>query len=443
MDATLHQPSPVDYELEVTVPHAELAAREKTALKRQASQMNLKGFRPGRVPASMVKKMYGEAIAAQIAEQVVSEAFRAEVLEKEGGPEPLGQPRLTEMDYALGGDLKARIRFGVRPEVEIADLSDVEVSRLTREITDEDVEKEAERQLRKKAVLVDAEEPISEASVATIDMQEVDAAGVPIIGQRQDDIEVELDDERLRDDLREALLGKAAGDTFNVELKHEHGPGEGEDHDDHVDRYQVTVKTVKHRQLPELDDELVKVMTNGRLDAVPVWKAELRSEMERAFQRISGEMTQEQMIRAMLERHTFPVPEALTEQALDEMEQEAAKRQGGQLPAGFDREGFRAEQREAAEGQIRWMLLKDQLIEEEGIELTDEDYEREFNKLAENGPAGAEQIKAYFTQQPQLLQNLERRLLNDRLFEALEKRFKVVEKTTEEAAAESEAAEAK
>ena len=442
MDVTINERSPVDFELDIRATNEELEPRLTAALKEQRKKMNLKGFRPGRVPMSIAKKMYGEAIAAQVAEEVVGEAYRDEVAADESR-DVLGQPRLTELDYAMGEDLHAVVRFSVRPDVELADLSGVQVTKLVREISDEDVEEEVQRRLRRAATLVPTEEAATEDDVVIVDLQRVDKeTDTPIIGERQEGQEIELDDERLRTELKDALVGKKAGDSFKVDLPHQHGPDEGHDHDDHVDRFLVTVQDVKQRDLPALDEEFIEEQTAGQVETEEEFRDQLRGEMEQAWERMSREMMQEEIVRALLDAHDFPVPETLVETVLDGMEEEVAKQNDGELPEGFDRGGFRAANRENAEAQVRWMLLKDNVMEEEEIELTEEDFEAEFERMAENGPFDAAMVKQFVAQQPQLLEGIQQRVLNNRLFDALMDRFDIVEKTQEEMEAEMDAEEA-
>lgn len=442
MDVTINERSPVDFELDIRATHDELEPRLNEALREQRKKMNLKGFRPGRVPMSLAKKMYGEAIAAQVAEEVIGEAYRDEIADDESR-NVLGQPRLVELDYAYGGDLHAVVRFGVKPAFDIADLSGTTVNRLVRPITDEDIDEEITRRLRKDAVLSPTDEPVTGDDVAVIDLQRVDRqSDTPIIGERQEGQEVELDDERLRPELRDALLGKKAGDTFKVDLPHQHGPDEGHDHDDHVDRFLVTLNEVRQRELPELDAAWVKEHTADQVETVEDFREMIRGEMKQAWERMSGEMMREEMVRALLEGHDFPVPESMVESVLDEMEEDVAKEYDGKMPQGFDRAGFREASRENAQAQVRWMLLQDRVMEEAAIELTDEDYEAEFERMAESGPFDAAMVKQFVAQQPQLIQGIQQRMLNDRLFAALEPRFTVVEKTQEDFEAEQEAKDA-
>ncbi|MEP0548609.1 MAG: trigger factor [Rhodothermales bacterium] len=442
MDVTINERSPVDFELDIRATNEELEPRLNEALNAQRKKMNLKGFRPGKVPVSIAKKMYGEAIAAQVAEEVIGEAYRDEVAGDESR-DVLGQPRLVTLDYEMGSDLHAVVRFGIRPTVELADLSDVQVRKLVRDIADEDIEEEVQRRLRRQATLTPTETAATEDDVVIIDLQRVDKeSNTPIVGERQEGQEVELDDERLRSELKDALLGKKAGDTFTVDLPHQHGPDEGHDHDDHVDRFLVTVQDVKQRELPAFDEEFVKEQSAGQVETVDAFRDMIRGEMKQAWERMSGEMMREEIVRELLEKHDFAVPETLIETVLDGMEEEVAKQNEGKLPAGFDRGGFRGANRENAETQVRWMLLKDVVMEQEDLDLTEEDFEAEFERMAENGPFDAATVKQFVAQQPQLLEGIQQRILNDKLFAALTSRFDVVETTQEEMEAARAAEEA-
>ncbi len=439
MDATITERTPVDFDLDIRVSHEELEPRITKALKAQRKQMNLKGFRPGHVPLSIARKMHGEEIAARIVEEVIGEAYRDEVAE-DPDRDVLGQPLLAELDYALDQDLHAVVHFGVRPAVEIADLSGVQINRLVRPITDEDVEDELRRRLRRHAVLTPTDAAATEDDVLVVDMQRLDReTDTAIIGERQEGQEVSLDDERLRAEMREGLLGKKAGDSFKLDLALQ---GEDGETTGDTDRFLVTVQEVKTRDLPALDEAFVKEQTADQVETVEGFRDTVRSEMEQAWTRMSGEMMREEMIRAALEAHDFAVPETLVEGALNNMVEDLAKQNEGELPPGFDYAGFRQASRPQAEAQVRWMLIQDKLTEEEEIKLEEADFEAEFERMAAGGPFDTAALKQFIGQQPQLLEGIQQRVLSNKLFEALEKRFEVVEKTQEELEAEHEAQEA-
>ena len=433
----------VDYVLDVTVPAEDLQPQIDAALRRERAQMNLKGFRPGKVPLNVVKKMVGPQVSIQVAEQAIGEAYRTAVAENDEY-EPLGQPRLTDLAFDLDKPdepLKATVQFGVRPAFSLADLSGVPVTRVVRAFTDEDVEADLQRRRDLAATEEDTPEgtQIAAEHVAMVDIQPVDEAG-EATGVKQNAARIVMANPDLRPEMVEALTGLTIGDETTVELPHLHGPHEGHDHDDHIDRYKLTVVDVLQRVVPEVDADFVKSQTNGETEELDDLKGQIREELERSWAGRANQALEQKMVEQFVlgHRESVQVPGTLTEAALDAMFEDVRKQFEGQIPPTFDFDAWRDENRQQAEDQVRWLLIKDQLIEDEGLEVSDEDFEAEFAKLAGDG-MDADLVKQYFSSQPQLLEQMSDQLLNQRVFSALEGRFDVVERSAEEIRAEAEA----
>lgn len=431
--------SAVDYALDVHVPASQIQPQIAEALKRERAGMTLKGFRPGKVPASVVRKMVGPQVAIGVAEQAIGDAYR-EAME---GIEldVIGQPRLDELDFDVtsdAADLKAVVRFGVRPEITLADLSGVPVTRIVRAFTDEDVDADVQRRRDLGATEEDAPEGTAIAAdhVAVVDIQPVSAEGEPT-GVTQHGARLILANPNLRQEMRDALVGRTVGDAVTVELPHEHGDEGGHDHEEHVDRYRLTVTGLQTRVLPEPTPEWIAEQTQGRSESMDDLRDEARAELERNWERRARQAMEQKMVEEFVEAHrdSVPVPTVLTESALDTMLDEARERNGGQLPPTFEVDAFREQNRQQAEDQIRWLLVKEALIHEEGIEVTDDDLDAELAQIA--GDTDVEMVRGYFQQQPQLMEQMADHLLNQRLFSALEKRFTVVDKTREDIEAEA------
>ncbi len=202
----------------------------------------------------------------------------------------------------------------------------------------------------------------------------------------------------------------------------------------------MTVSEVKLRTVPPLDADFVRAHTQGRTDSVDDLRAEARTELERSWNARSKQALEGKMVEAFVDAHrdAFLVPETLVETALDSMLDEARERFGGQLPPTFDADAFREQGRERAEVQVRWLLVKDALIRDEAIEITDDDFEAEFERLA-GGSAEAEMVRMYLRSQPEMMDQMADHLLNERVFAALERRLNVVDKTREDLEAEATA----
>ncbi len=423
MNTTVNQTSPVEYELEITAEASDLETDIKNAIRQQRAQTQLKGFRPGKVPLNLVKKLHGKALAYGIAEKKVQETFQEEILTSDEY-DVIGQPQLTELDYELDGDLRAVIQFGVRPEVELKDLSDEQISRLEREITDEDVDKQLERIRADHADLVPVEDgEITDEFQVILDLQRVDEeSNTPIIGEKEEDVTFFMDDERLHDELRNGLLGRKTGDSFLVDLPH----GEG-DHV-HTHRYKVTIKDTKRRELPELDDAFVGEVSKDQFVSVEELRADLRKNLEEAWQQRSQELLDGRIVEKMLELHSLPVPQSAVELFLDSFIEDVKRQNEDKLPDNFDATAFREANRGEAEKQAKWMLIRDAFIEREGLEVSDEDLEEYFETAAAQNEQLSPAILRQYYESMNMLDRVEQQVLSRKAFDALTEQFNVVGK---------------
>lgn len=434
METSINKVSDVEYEVEITATADDLAAELKTALQRQRAQTEMKGFRPGKVPLNLVKRMHGQAIAYGIAEQKVQEVYQEEILNGEEY-DVLGQPKLTELDYEMDSDLRAVIRFGVRPEVELQDLTGQKVSRLKREITDEDVDEQIDRIRQEHAELVPLQEDdtIDEDTQVIIDLQQIDEeSNTPIIGEKEEDVEFFMDDERLHEELHDELLGKQVGDTFRVELPHD---------EDHSHRYEVTVKDAKRRELPELDDAFIGEVSDDQFVSVEDLREDLRRNLEQAWDDRSRELLDGRIVEKMLELHTIPVPESAVEVYLDSFVEDVKQRNDGKLPDNFDENAFRSANRGEAERQAKWMLIRDAVVEQEQLEVSDDDLDEYFEEAAEqNEQLSADLLRNYY-QQMNMTDRVKQQILSRKVLARLAEMFEVEDKDVEEFEEEAKAAQ--
>jgi trigger factor len=432
METTINKDNPVEYTLEIHATADEIEPKLKEALKTQRKQMDVEGFRKGKVPLGLVKKMHGRQIGFRVAQQLVQEVFEEEV-EESDDVEPLGQPTLEDLDYEVDGDLRAVLRFGVRPQVDIKDVSDEEISRLVYDVTDEDVEEEVERLRTQQADLMPKEEGAAEESdYVNIDLQRIDPqTDTPIIGEKEEDLSFFLDDDRLKDELRNEIIGKEAGTTFRVELPQGGPPQQQASEGGDTRLYEVNVKDIKRRDLPPVDAGFVREVTEGEFDDPDAFRQEIRDRLEDAWQERSRNMLQQEIVERMLDLHTVPVPESVTENFLDSFVDQVRQNNDGDLPDDFDETAFRERNRSDAQQQGRWMLIRDQIIDDEGIEVTDEDLEAFFAEQADE-ELSAPRIKQFYRSMPQMMERVEQQILSGKVYDLLIDRFDVQDKTPDE-----------
>jgi trigger factor len=447
MQTSIEQVKPTEYALEIKATAEDLSPEMEKALREQRGRTTLKGFRPGKVPLSLVKKIYGKAIAYVVAEELIQKTYESEVLGKDTY-RVLGQPVIDKIDFNEDNDLHATVRFGVRPEFELKDLSSEEIIRYTHTVDEEEIDERIEEIRIREADLVPVEGPAEEDNFLTIDVQPLDdATNTPVIGARQKGVTIFLDD-RIAPQLREALIGTRTGDTIRVDIPHEGHHHDEEEHESallitpesehkahtHTHRYEIAVKEIKRRDLPELDEELIKKVTNGLAENVEDLRKILREELEQSWKFEIQRALTNTVIDKMLELHPIPVPESLVNSFLDSYVEDVKSRNNGRLPEDLDEDAFREVNRSEAERQARWMLIEDRIVETEKLEVTDEDRKAYIEETRGAATMTADEMLGLYRQVPRLLDQLDQRILSRKVIDLLAGRFKVVEKPAGDAA---------
>lgn len=420
MQTNIRKISDVEYELRIEASAEDLSDDLNKAVKAQRAKTQMKGFRQGKVPASMVRKMYGKAIAYGVAEELVEKTFKSEVLAP-GEYDVMGQPTITELDYEYEGDLEAAIHFGVRPTIELADLSDKTVMRLSHEVTDEEVDKELDALRARHADLVPVDGPAEEDSYVVVDLQRLDTeSGTPVIGEKDEGASFLLSDENLMPELKDAIVGLKADESATTTFTAPQG--------DEKRSYEITLREVKRRELPEWDEDLVGKLTEGKLSDADELRTEVRRQIESGWDQRRREMFETEVVDTLIEAHEFEIPGSVVEMYQDAFVRELKSRNDDELPEGFDVEGFKESRRGEAEKQARWMFIRDAFVKENDLEVTDEDRDAHFESMAGDGGLDAGMLKRYYENMPNMLDRLDQRLLTEKVFALLEEQMTVEEK---------------
>lgn len=420
MQTQIHRISEVTCDLEVEATAEDIAPDLDAALRRRRARTDMKGFRAGKVPLGLVKRIHGQEVASRVAHDKVLETFHAEIIEN-GQYDVIGRPLLTSMDYEPDGDLRAVIRFGIRPDIALKNLSGEKIPRLKREVTDEDVA-ESIGQIRKRfATLVPVEtEEITENFQVSLDMQRLDAAtGAPVIGEKEEGVTFFVHDEHLQEAIREGVLGKRAGETCVVDLPPEEG-AEGP-----ARRYRLSIRETRRQDLPVLDDAFAEKVTEGEISSVDEWKSALRARLAERWEEQANGLLAEHMVERMMDLHDIPVPESAVEQRLDQLFEAFAARNDGKLPDDFDLDIFREAQRNAASRQAKWGLLRDAYIEQERLEVTEDDLDAWFDAAVEGREDIAAETLRRGYERAGGLEDIRGRIMSRKVFARLAETFEI------------------
>lgn len=356
--------------VEVDVPESELTPHFDEAFERYRKNLKLEGFRKGKVPMALIKKMYGDAIKSEAIDDVVQSVFQ-EVREKED-LKPVAPAQLEDVKYEPEKGLHFKAVVEVVPEFELKHYRNLSVEHEVYQVDDADVDEALEDVREQMAVMEPVEGEAAENHFLLADLQQVDRSGVPIIGRKYEDRLIHLSEED--GEVTDQLLGVKAGETRRLELKRN---GEQQQQEPEKEIFEVKVKEVKSKHLPELDDELAK--DTGDFETLDALKEDIRKRLVRRSREGAKEQLRNRLIDALLKKNSFDLPKSMVDNYLNVLVQNAKRRSQGQV----EEEALRQQYRASAIWQLKWELAKDKLKELENIEVSSEDVENYMKEIAE------------------------------------------------------------
>jgi trigger factor len=421
VNATIHERSPIQRELEIRVDEAELQAAFDDAYKTMRPRLALPGFRPGKAPLAVVKRLHGDAIEGDTLEKLAQEKFREAA--EEYKIEPLGPPVMTDLHRHPGEGAHFKIAYEIQPQIELQDFSGIEIEKKEIPITEDDVTERIER-LR---VGLGEREPVAKIEVpntiAKIEMSEMDVEEGREPG-KSEEVEIYLADPDIIPELQKSLMGAEVGSTVIVELPKRRKKA-GDEQPEEMGRVAVRVVEAQKLLLPEIDESFIKKVSEDKYTTEEELRNEIRTSLEHAAQKRMDESIEEQIVAKLLDMHDFEVPHTIVHAIIDQMLEEAQQQnvqRGFPANYGIDEHEFHQRNEHIAKARGKWVLLRDKFIESEGLEVTDEDLE----KLAEEESARYGLPKENLLKYYHKHDSIKNRLLSDKLGTRLREKVKIV-----------------
>ncbi len=371
VEVTINSLSEVSRELEVAVPASEIQPHFDKAYQEYRPKVEIKGFRKGKAPIELVKKLYGDLIEHEALNTVASELYRTIVKEKE--LKPIGDPVIVDMNYKRGEQLRFKVQYDIRPSIELKEYKKISVEKPVHTVNDQEVEDEILRLRKMNSTSEAADQVTGDEYVVTAQVQELDKSGVPIIGKKTQNARFYLADPELEGAIKDVLKSARAGEEYRTAFQHQH--------DDHTHDVSLQIKASKIEKvlLPEFDDDFVKKITKEKVSTVADFRKGLREDLENYWKEKSHRQTVNSIVGEIVRRHDFQVPESLTRSILQSLLDDVKEQYKGKLPQGFNPEQFFQENRSYALHQAKWALVREEIIRQEKISADDQD----LNALAE------------------------------------------------------------
>ncbi len=366
--------------------------------KKQVKNINVPGFRKGKAPQKMIEKLYGEGIFFEDAinelyPQAMEEAIKEQNLEIVARPEV----EIVSVSREEGFVLKAICV--TKPEVEVKAYKGLKVEKEAAVVTEEEVMVEVNRAIERNARVVTVERKAKKGDIAVIDFEGF-VDGKAFEGGKGENHSLTLGSGQFIPGFEEQVIGKKAGDECDVNVTF---PAEyhASDLAGKEAVFKVKVHEVQAKELPELDDEFVKDISE--FDTVDEYKADIRGAMQQAKDNASNNDVENKLVDMVIENMTGEIPNEMYEARIDEMVNDFDMRlqqQGLKLDmylqyTGMDLGSFRKTFEEQAQKAVKIRLALEKIVELEKIEATDDDVNAEYEKIAERYSMPADDVKKY------------------------------------------------
>ena len=378
---------------------------------RLAPRVRIAGFRPGKAPRPMIEREIGwPALRQEALDLLLPTAYNSAL--DEAGLDPIDVPRVEVQQFDRGQPMRFTATVSVKPEITLKEYKDIRVPRPRTEIGDVDVDEAVKRLRGRFAELHAVERPVQAGDFLTVDTH-ILKSGAVLIGESQTDAQLEVDKERLIPGLAEGLIGQAIGESRDIRLAL---PADYPKKDlagsDVV--FRVTVKAIKERRLPALDDELARQV--GRGQTLAELQQEVHDELQEAAHQADEQRFENDVLKALDERMEAEIPEALIDREVNRRVRELELRlqeQGVKMERYLEYTNssvdvMKAEQRPQAVQKVRLELALETVAEREGLTVSEPEIETAVaNALAEDEQVSrrtrdlrtADPVRAYFRHQ--------------------------------------------
>ena len=371
---------------EVKVEAEKFDAALTRAYKKNVKNFNVPGFRKGKVPMNVVKKYYGIEVLLEDAVNFAIEGSYSEVLQ-ENSIIPVDYPKIDVVEVGEGKDFVYTAEVTVYPEVELGEYKGLSIEKKTYEVTEEEVSKKLKEMQEKNARVETKEEgTVENGNIAVIDFKGY-VDGEAFQGGEGNDYSLEIGSKTFIDTFEEQLVGAKVNDTVEVNVTFPENYGK-EELNGKPAKFEVTIKEIKVKELPELDDEFAK--ETSEFDTIADLKADVTKKLEEANAERAEREFEEAVITAVAGNAKVEIPEVMVEKEVDKMVQNLQQRlqyQGLSLEqyfqfTGTDEEKMREYMRTNAQTKVKVDLVLEAIEKAENIEATEEEIKAKAVEVA-------------------------------------------------------------
>jgi trigger factor len=404
--------------MEVQVPAERVEKAIDERLQKLSRTVRLKGFRPGKVPVKVVRQQFGQQVRQEVLSDVMQATFAEAVTQQ--NLIPAAGPRIEPISLEQGSDLKYRATFEILPEIKLTGLETIEVKRPTADVTAADIEAMIQNLREQRATYSPVEREAQDTDRVVVDFAGT-LDGQPFEGGQGENVTIHLGSGRMLADFEKGIRGAKAGEKKTIDVTFPENYG-APNLAGKTAKFEVTIKSVEERKLPELDEEFCKsygVDTGG----VERLRQEVEDIMRRELNDAIRARMKVQVLDGLVATNPIELPKSLVDVQVRDMQIEAGRRMGAQdvsqLPPA---EAFV----EQARRRVALNLLVNEIIRTAELKVDQSKVQARMEELAQQFPDPAQALQAYRSN-PQLRRQLEASVLEDQVVDWLLERAKVTE----------------
>lgn len=420
MKISLEELSGCKRALVVEVPVESVRAKMEEVISRLGRTVALPGFRKGKVPRELIERRFKDEVKSEVMRELIPETSRQAI--QEANLNPLSEPTLEEAIFEEGQPLRFKVSFEVKPSIQLRSYKGVDVFKEKVSVSEEEVERALHLLQEESAEYVPMEGwPALRDDLVIVDYEGF-VGGRPFKGGKGENVAIILGSGEPFPGFAKELYGlqKMETKTFTVKIPSDHPR---RDLAGREILFKVTVKEIKKRRIPPLDDEFARSKGCENLGEL---KERAKRELLQRKERAEEERLKEKILEKVIEAHPFEPPESLVEAELNGLLSEALR----SLPQGQDPEKeaevFRQRFREAAKRRVKASLILEAIAQAEGLEVSEEEVDRELKALAASLNQDEAHLRGLFSRGGRL-EGLKARLKERKALEFLYQQARITE----------------
>jgi trigger factor len=370
LDTKINVINDSENEFEFLLPYSEIKSDIESEVKKQINKIQIDGFRKGKAPISVIKRIYGDALDYTASEKVSSKIFYNYV--KVNNIPMLSEPVMTHIDFKPEGELNFKIKCEIIPKLENLIYKDLDIEVLNFKMKNEEVDAEISKLLNSNAEYSDSELVSDEKHQIMVNLQRIDDKGNIVEGIKQDGLKINLTDKNVNRNIVDGAMNKKVGDVFHFSFKDEHVHEHNGEHHHEEFFYNAEIKEIKKIDLPELTDEFVKKITRDKIATVDELRDKIKKQIEEEYDRLNTQYLIGTLKSKIVEMNPFIPPYSLVEKQLDGLvkdEIEYAKKNRQKIPSANE---LRDQLKKRAEETVKVFIIENKIKEREQLNLSEE-----------------------------------------------------------------------